>query len=200
MFRWFVVVGIIGASVLLGPLASAAIGALLAPAGNHSSATFDLLKEFDERDRSIVSASMDFEGAIRDCGYRSEDLFSEKDMADFPGPRGAWPWSPYAGYFALTLLRSSNWHMRLDALRAEWLQKQTSSFSAVFLRECMRQTLFARICENHTRSLLGKWASAHSGPADAAENLTMPGENRTICTYLDGLAARQGKALATRRN
>lgn len=92
----------------------------------------------------------------------------------------------------LAVLQMTNLDQERDALRVRRLDAVTSDFSARFLRECMRSTLFAPLCESRTRDLLG---SARGGPRELPEPT---GDLGTICTYLDGVAARRGLPLAKR--
>ncbi|HVJ01310.1 MAG TPA: hypothetical protein VM662_03955 [Sphingomonas sp.] len=196
--RWLVGLGLIAAGAVFGPVLAAAITAAAASPQERASSAFNLLVEFDGRDRTIPMASIDVMGDVRDCGHDPDALFTKKDLERFPS-RKPWKWTPHAGFFALWLARSSAWRIRLLDIRAAQLNESTSPFGALFLRECMRQTPFASSCQEYTRKLLGKLAPAHSGPPDAGNALDTSGETGTICTYLDGVAARNGRPLSDRK-
>jgi hypothetical protein len=195
MIHWLRIVAFLVTGAIFGPLLWAAVAALM-PEPQYRLPAYGLLREFDSRDRTIVSDSMDLFGEVRDCGYDADALFTKSDQEHYPV--GQWQWTPHAGYMALTFLRRSNWRDRLNDLRTRRLEATTSNFSARFLRECMRSTLFGSLCERRTRTLLGEWKSPYRGPASAGNQLDDPGEREMICVYLDGVAVRRGVPLAKR--
>jgi len=156
-------------------------------------AAYRLIGAYDEHYPQLVMSSVDHDAAVFDCGYQPETLFG-RDYRVLSRD-----WTVYRGYFDLTLWRSRKFRLWLDERRAAYLRQQLSAFATVFLHDCIRSTLFASVCGRRVRLVLerGGHLSTHVVPSGVPEP-NQSREDRTICTYLDGLAARNGQSLASR--
>jgi hypothetical protein len=191
---------LVALTIVLGPLLFAAGTGLFAGTGEADRALrpVALLEAYrDHWPPELSSPSRDFGAAIRNCGYEEAALFPPGEAR---APGSDEPWNPYGGYFDLLIERSRDWDRRLDELRWKRLDSQTSAFSAEFLRICMRQSLFASVCAGRVRAILE--AGDLDTDSDAwPQGVPRPDQSRNdrnICVYLDGIAARRGVPLAAR--
>jgi hypothetical protein len=131
-------------------------------------------------------AGLSWEAAARACGY------DPATVMEVEAPAGA-EWTPYLGYFDLRMWQGSEARADLRAAEAERLAAAFTPFEQGFLRECLAGTVLAGRCETRVAAAL---AGAHGQAALTA--LPNPRSRETICHYLDGVAARQGRRLALR--
>lgn len=190
---------IVGLTVLFAPLLFAAGKGLLAPSDDNAryAQAYRLLEAYRAYDPpQVVLASADWDGDIYVCGYRREQLFSEGD--DLPREGETTPWTPYGGLWELMMWRSKRWREAIDGLLEDGLRARTSGFSSEFLRICMRQSLLAPLCAQRVRAMLvdAGWTGGSAAPA--GRRIDESRHNRTICVYLDGVAARRGQQLPAR--
>lgn len=190
--------GMFGLGALLGPLAAIAIASLGTPDNERQimAAALRLMTAFDDRYPAEPSLySIEFDGDVTDCGY-DVDLVGQAEPFD---PFGQ-TWTPYTGYFDLTHWRSDDWRREAERRRVEFVARQLSPFELTFLSRCIGETAFADLCGEKVRNLLdsGNRLRSDSMPADEPR-YEQPRQNRTICTYLDGLAARRGQPLSAGR-
>jgi hypothetical protein len=188
---------LVALTIVLAPLLFAAGKGLLAAMGetDRGAQSFALLAAYrDHRPPDISLANLDVQGEIRDCGYDEERLFSPGDRGPI-GPHGRW--TQYGGYFDLFLWRRGEWRERGDDLRLDLLTAQTSAFSSEFLRICMRQSLLAPLCAGRVHAILDAAQLDSPDSVPASSRIDETRWNRTICAYLDGVAARNGQPLAT---
>ena len=190
-----IVVLIFAAGMVLGPVLLAAADGLARPsdAQERRAQAYALLKAFDDRDPQVSMASMDWDMFIRDCGYTTETLFGSPTPPLVEGQA----WTPYSGYFDLFLWQGRQFGTAAEAARADVLFRSLSTFQLAFLGDCMRGTAFSGLCAGYVRQVLesGGGLSSNAMPR-GAPRFDQRREERTICTYLDGLAARRGLPLA----
>lgn len=183
-------------AIVVGPLLFAVWQGLAASSDEmaHSRDAKRLVSAYRDRLPSMVlllTIAMPLDG--EECGYSRETLFDAKDdVISYFGT----PWTPYAGYDALLGWKNRQSDADYIDVMAEYLSRRTSPFSAAFLRQCMSGTVFGHWCEQHVRSLINGEGSTIGAPPERI--FQSPLRERTICTYLDGLAARNGKPLAKR--
>jgi len=197
-FRGF----LIGAALFaLGVLASpyfVGVAAGLAASSDEPSrrsSASELLGAFDERyPAPMVLPSIDWPAAARDCGYEFETVFGSATppLADSPA------WTPFTGYFDLMAAERREVRERLASLRSRQLFEHLGPFELSFLGTCLRSALIPGPCGLRVRKVLEprglvdpyRWPSWGPRP-----NLTR--QKSTLCTYLDGLAARRRQRLST---
>jgi hypothetical protein len=187
---------VIGA--VAGPLALASVDAAFAAKDKWSQweQTSNLLEAYDRQYPEPIPMTQVFDSGVEDCGYKREMVFKKGDNIgafEIHGTR----WSPYTGYFLLENgWRSREFYLVVERRRLDYLQRRTSPFSAVFLDECIRRTIFRDVCGGRVGALLDaghvRSSRESSRPIDATR------QTNTICTYLDGLAARNGVPLPKR--
>jgi hypothetical protein len=191
---------LIAATIVLAPLLYG-VGKGLAAGGSdedRAGQSFALLAAYREQSPPEVSIPYyNFNSDIRRCGYDEQALFpTPGPQPDIRDPDVM----PYAGYFTMLGERGAEQQRLLDRVRADTLTAGTSAFSSEFLRVCLRHSVFASACALRVGSLLsarnlnrdsGVWPSAIARP-DLGQR------DRSICLYLDGVAARRGLPLAAR--
>lgn len=203
MLRWLRIVAFLVTGAIFGPLAIAALFALM-PDGPWPPAAYALLREHDDRDwREPYTRDDWLNTTERDCGYDLDRL-----LVDPPDESAAeatrrildvnWEWWPRRSYNAVHWLRRSNREYLLTRLRGEHLVANSSPYERRFLLACMRGTLFAPLCERRVRTLLGEWRWQSIAPRSIGDRLRDPGMRETVCVFLDGVAARRGLPLAKR--
>lgn len=186
--------------VVVGPLALAALAALNAPrhGTERLTAAHRLLDAFDDRyPQEIRMASFTTSGFAGRCGYDEEQLFGQ--MPSFPRlePESQ-DWIPYTGYFDLIMWHRDEFRKEVERRRTEHLSQHLGGFEIAFLDRCIRRTAFSSFCGDRVRRVLetGDLRSQSSLPSSGPR----PDQRRrskTICTYLDGVAARKSHSLAT---
>jgi hypothetical protein len=82
------------------------------------------------------------------------------------------------------------------------VERSLSPFSATFLHQCIESSVFSSLCDRRLGGILGgfRWPD---DPSQLRQFATADGQIRqekTICTYLDGVAARRGIPLGTPRD
>jgi hypothetical protein len=186
---------LIGLIVLLAPLLfavakAAAAGNAVSDRGQQADALLEAYRAYDPP--PLQMPLIDWEGDFIACGYRSETLLGADNRTLSGSETG---WTPFDGFLDLFVWRHRHWQERVDGQRIDLLGARTSAFSSEFLRICMRQSLAAPLCAWRVRSIL---AAAHLDGNDNAGRIDESRQSRTICTYLDGLAARKGQPLGVR--
>jgi hypothetical protein len=176
--------------LVAGPILVAAVASLSARSDSfpHNRAAFHLLADFDDRyPAPLLMASRDFGLIARKCGY-GDELFSDFSLTE--GQK----WTPSTGYFDLMMWLEDEFRTETDRRRAEQLGQHFNSYSLAFLDRCLRQTALTPFCGEEVRLVLkeGNLLSRFSLPSP----FDQPRRTKTICTYLDGLAARNGQPLA----
>ena len=182
--------GLILIGAILGPLAMVVAAGLAVKSDDisHNRAALALLDAYRARLeplRLLLSIEIPPDG--KECGYERSDLFDAKD--DMPSTN-ATRWSPYRGYDALYQWKNRQADERYLANVREYLIQNTSPFSAGFLAACMRQTMFARPCAAYVHDLIEGRGWFGALPSPPGRIFDAPVAEGALCTYLDGLAAR----------
>src|SRR5688572_15871481 len=184
--------------VLGGPFLGGVVAGFAAASDEQSrrSNAYELLSAFDERyPAPIILPSIDWPAAAADCGYDFEGVFGSAAPPLAEGPA----WRPFTGYFDLLAAERREVRDRLASVRARQLFEHLNAFEMAFLTNCLRNALLPGPCGLRVRKVLehrglvDPWRWPSSGPRP---NLTR--QSTTLCTYLDGLAARRRRPLSTR--
>jgi hypothetical protein len=189
-----IVGGVFVLGFLMGPLAAVAITSM--KVGDSQVLQLDpayhLLSAFDDRyPEGIRMAQMDFDRVARDCGY-TEELYGRDLTPRLEDQR----WTPAAGYLDLTGWLDDEFFQEAKRRRAGQLRQNFTDYELKFLDGCMRKTVFANLCGEQVRRILreGNLLS----PSSLNSPFPQPRRIETICTYLDGIAARKKQPLARR--
>ena len=186
---------IFGLGLVFGPVLLALASGATASSTDEErwTAAYSLLKAYDERYPQISMPSMDLDSAVRRCGYDPETLF----QADHRIPRDHW--TPYGGYFDLVMWEHAEFREKVEEARTQHLAERRSPFSLRFLDQCLRATLMAPLCGRSVAQTLesGGLLSPNSSPT-TRPRIDQARQGRTVCIYLDGIAARNGRPLAAR--
>jgi hypothetical protein len=189
-----ILAGVLLFGILVGPIAFA--GWAAARTSNDGderlSAAYHLLEAFDERySRGTRLASVDLGRVARDCGYDEEQLLGPFPLQKSQG------WTPHIGYFDLMMWLRDGFRQEVERRRAKHLSDHLNGSEIVFFDRCIRHTALAAWCGNNVGETLkaGDLSSQSSLPSSGPR----PDESRrtrTICAYLDGVAARTSHRLA----
>lgn len=182
---------------VLGPVLIAAAGAAFAPAVDQYGTSLEAAKLVDAyRDRlptGILFTSIVPPGDGAECGYEPDVVFPDGFMA-LTTARRTNSYANYEGYSVLNRWRIQNrdesW---IRSITAE-LQNQMSPFKTGFLRRCIEATLFADMCMRRVEEF---GDTVPRFPRSRETGLPGEGiEDRIVCTFVDGVAARKGIPLA----
>lgn len=191
-------IGLLLIGFVLGPLLVAAAGGLqsLKPPATKLSAASNLLDAFayyQPEPQPMFSTNAD--GMIRDCGYERDSVFRKNDdLSDFSS------WTPYNGYFDLSLWVSDDFYRQIRSRRVDRLTKELSVFSLQFLNDCLRQTVFASMCARRVSDILARAGLSSSYSLSGTQ--PRPDQSRqffSVCTYLDGIVARHDGRLTEKK-
>jgi hypothetical protein len=161
----------------------------------------ELVKTYDiyNRPAEPIYHTMVIDQEVGECGYTYETLFDGRDEAN---PRIALSpklndrWTPYTGYSDLTGWKRETYDDLTSFARARVLNERISFSGAIFLNGCIDRTALAPVCAAYVRSIL---APRHLDRAWIdPPSVDQSRENKTICAYFDGLAARAGRPLPAR--
>jgi len=187
---WVIVFGL---GLLLGPILVGAVAGLTASSDEQArwQSAGILLGAFDEQSPQLALASQDRSWAIRECGHDSGDavqqLFGEASPP-LPADRS---WTPFAGYFDLTLWHGSVFRREVLRRRIEALAQGFSPFSLAFLDNCIRRTAFAGLCALRVEAFLEEAGlRGTSSLPSGGPRFDQSRELATICRYLGGLRPR----------
>lgn len=186
--------------VFVGPIAFAAMASFTpTPKGvGQPSDALRLLRTFDDAfPQGSPNYSVDFDLFARQCGYGSL-IAILGDLPSYPSYVGRNGWTPYEGYFDLKEWVSDAFYQGVEQARANQLNQRLSSFELKFLNRCIANSAFAKACEFRVRKVLedGHLYSKYSLPT----SLPRPNQDdreRTMCVFLDGIAARNGQKLGS---
>jgi hypothetical protein len=184
--------------VLAGPFLVGVVAGFAASSDEPSrqSNAYELLSAFDERYPAPISLPyIDWQAAAGDCGHDFETVFGSAT----PPLTGGSAWTPFTGYFDLLAAERREVRERLESVRARQLAEHLKAFEIAFLTTCLRSALLPGACGVRVRTVLAhrdlvdpyRWPSRGPRP-----NLTR--QRTTLCTYLDGLAARRRQPRSTR--
>ena len=130
-----------------------------------------------------------------ECGYDPEIVFPDGMERMFEARQKGF-YADYQGYYALDRWRGENRDRDWIEAIASKLGEQMSPFQAGFLRRCIESTLFADLCMKEVE----RFGDAVPRFSDDWRGHTLVGgyEDRVVCTFVDGVAARKGITLADR--
>jgi hypothetical protein len=189
--------GLLLIGFLIGPLLLAVVSSLkpFTPSDTNLNVAYRLLDAYDYyHPEPVPMFSMNSDGTINDCGYDRNSVFAQADDLNDGSS-----WTPYNGYFDLTLWVSDEFYREIKRQRADQLSKDLSSYELRFLDHCIRETGFASICARNVRGILA--ASGLSSSFSLSSAKPRPDQRRrfnSICTYLDGLVARRGGQITSK--
>lgn len=196
MLRPLRVLGIALSVLFLGPIAFAALISFLptTEGERQPSDALRLLRTFDDAfPQEIPMYSRDLDFHFRQCGYDREAI-----LGDFSSMKQRNGWIPYEGYFDLSAWVSDKFYQGVEEARTDQLDKRLSSFELRFLNRCIANSPFSKACGYRVRKVLeeGDLYSKYSLPSSSPRP-DQSGRMRTMCAFLDGIAARKGQKLST---
>lgn len=178
----------------LGPIAFAALVSFLpnAEGERRPSDALRLLRTFDDafpQPTPMFSKNTNFD--FEQCGYDGETILGE--ISSMKQRNG---WIPNQGYFELRAWVSDKFYQGVEEARTQQLAKRLSSYELRFLDRCIANSPLSMACGNRVRKVLeeGGLYSAYSLPSYSPR----PNQSermRTMCAFLDGIAARKGQKL-----
>lgn len=180
--------------LLVGPLALAGLLSLL-PQSRAAAAPNDaerLLRTFDDSfPQGIPMYTVDGDYYFRLCGYDRAEILGE-----FPRDKWRMEWTSYEAYHDLQRWFATAFSQSVEQARSEHLAQQLSGFELRFLNRCIANTALSAVCGYRVRKVLeqGNLYSKYTLPS----SLPRPNEEgqvKTMCSFLDGIAARQGRKL-----
>ena len=129
------------------------------------------------------------------CGYDFDQVFPDNltAMTEFHQMN---TYSDFEGYYALLAWRGKSQDEDWLETIAVALNDQMSPFELGFLRRCIEATLFSSLCMNRVE----RYGDAVPRFDQRANyGLAAGDEQRVICTFIDGVAARRGIPLSGAR-
>lgn len=130
----------------------------------------------------------------QECGYASEALFPDFDQ-QFERSLKEGSFTPYAGYFALGRWRRESVDEEWIAAITKKISAKMSLFEAGFLRRCIEGTLLTESCMARVKPY-GDDAMRFDHDRKPLPWVGWGIEREIICTYSDGVAAREGIPLS----
>jgi hypothetical protein len=190
------ILGLALSALFLGPITFAALISFLPTTERERlpSDALRLLRTFDDAfPQAIPMYSRDPDFHFRKCGYDSEAI-----LGDITSVKQRNSWVPYEGYFDLSAWVSDKFDQGVEEARAHQLDKRLSSFELRFLNRCIANSPFSTVCGYRVRKVLeaGNLYSNSSLPS-SSHRPDQSGRMRTVCAFLDGIAARKGQKLGT---
>ncbi|OAN99076.1 hypothetical protein A8B75_19420 [Sphingomonadales bacterium EhC05] len=131
-----------------------------------------------------------------ECGYEVDDVFPDGFGRLVEAVRSQ-RFTEYAGYYALDRWRNKNRDEEWIAAITTSIDEQMSDFEAGFLRRCIEATLFSDICMKQVAAYgdSGKIPRFdHTRPISPFSGTGI--EDQIVCTYVDGVAVRNGISLS----
>lgn len=125
------------------------------------------------------------------CGYDIHELAGRESnprIALAPGKTSAW--TPLSGYDDLVAMKDGQYNFMARFERGRALASH-SAFALRTLTDCIQSSALAPICSAYVRGTLSPKRYDRAWISPPVIDQTR--DDRTICTYLDGLAARSGK-------
>ena len=190
-----IITGSVAAGAVLGPLLIALIAAATTPA-RYDGQVIEADKLVDAYQNKLppnhlfLTVSLPQDGA--ECGYDPNVVFPD-GLEAMAHARQSNSYADYEGYYALERWRSRNpgeeW---VTAIKAR-VAKELSPFEAGFLRRCIESTAFSSLCMEQVRGFGGKVPRFSER---GSWLLASGNEDRVVCTFVDGVAARRGIPLA----
>jgi hypothetical protein len=181
---------------IFGPLVVAAAAAAIAPATGRNGEVIEatkLVEAYQNRlEPGLLFLTLVAPDDGAECGYDPDTVFP----GGIEALAGNGSYTDYLGYFALYRWRNAN---KDDA----WIRSITASigqrmtpYEAGFLRRCIEGTLFADLCMAEVREI-GETVPRFDRKQKTGL-LAEGHEDRVVCTFVDGVAARKGIRLSRR--
>lgn len=129
----------------------------------------------------------------KECGYDPNKVFPAQ-LETMVKARSARQWSDYEGYYALHQWRGQNRGEEFIAAIQEKMAIQLSRFEAGFLRRCIDATMISSFCMKKVERIGNEVVRFDSN----RHHFLLAGgnEDRVVCGYVDGVAARKGLPLS----
>lgn len=198
MLRSLRVLGIAIGTVLIGPIIFAAMAALVPTTEDEGQASeaLQLLRKFDDAfPQGIPRYSIDPDYYFRQCGYDGNTV-----LGDISSVKQEGGWVPYHGYYDLSSWFRGDFRREVEEARSNQLNTNLSGFELRFLNRCIANSAFSKVCGFRVRKVLeaGELYSNYSLPSSSPRP-DESGQIRTMCAFLDGIAARKGQKLSTQQ-
>lgn len=196
MLRHLTALGIALCNLFLGSIVFAALVSFLPYAGGERqpSDALRLLRTFDDTyPQESPKYAFDLDFHFRQCGYDREAI-----LGDISSMKQRSGWIPYEGYFELSVWVSDKFFQGVEEARTHQLDRRLSSFELRFLNRCIANSPLSKACGYRVRKVLEE--------GDLHRNYSLPqssprpgqsGRMRSLCAFLDGIAARKGQKLGT---
>jgi hypothetical protein len=194
MLRPLHVLGITLSVVFLGPIVFAALASFLPIAKDleRPSDALRLLRTFDDANpQGIPKYSMATDFYSRQCGYDSSAILGDFDLS-----RMRKGWTPHEGFYDLRGWINSQFYQVVEEARTVHLEKRLSVFELRFLDRCITNSAFSNVCGLRVRQALeqGDLYSKYFLPS-SSRRPDQSNREKTMCAFLDGIAARKGQKL-----
>ncbi len=127
-----------------------------------------------------------------ECGYDPEVVFPRGILAMQPEGRLD-SYTDYRGYFELNGWRNERRDEAWIRAITTRIQAEMSDFRIGFLRRCIESTLFAGVCAKEVEQFgetVPRFDRRRTSEAQGSED-------RVVCTFVDGVAARKGVPLSS---
>ena len=126
----------------------------------------------------------------RECGYSPEQVFPDMSLNNDR-------FTDYGGYWYMDQWRNSTRDAEYISAITQSVDDDLSEFEAGFLRRCIESTLFSALCMEGVSGRDDK-VKRHVHGRSAFPLLGYGVEDQIVCTFVDGVAARQGLSLVDR--
>lgn len=198
MLRFLRIATVFTLGAVLGPIMIAAFGAAAPP--KHmpvlSAKEVEVGKLVEAyrarlpRGRLFLTIASPPDGA--ECGYEPETVFPGR-MDAIGESQESDAWSDYEGYLALHSWRSDREGEEFITAVQDRMNDTMTRFEAGFLRRCIESTVASRFCSARIKAI-GKTVERFD---PKRRNFALAGghEDRVVCTFVDGIAARKGLKL-----
>jgi hypothetical protein len=150
----------------------------------------DRLRFFLPDDRPIGSFGAE-------CGYQPDQVFEGKENQLYAA-REANQWVDLEGYILTRVWTGHHQNDNYHAEIAKELESAFSQFESEYLRRCIEGTLLAPICSYQVSKVASR---VDQSSKNTWHNVLGAGyEDRVVCGYVDGIAARRNLMLSNRSN
>ncbi|WP_162789593.1 hypothetical protein [Altererythrobacter sp. ZODW24] len=132
----------------------------------------------------------------QECGYNPDQVFPKR-FEQLDVSLASHKFSDYAGYWYMDRWRNKTRDEEYIEAIIQSIDDDLSDFETGFLRRCIEGTLFSSLCMDRV-SGRGDTVKRfdHGRPAWPMAGYGV--EDQIVCTYVDGVAARQGISLVER--
>lgn len=181
---------------ILGPVVIAATMAKLAPAKTRIGTSAEAEKLVDaymaRLEPGILFMTVVIPSDGEECGYDPEAVFPD-GMVAMAKARGQ-KYVDYEGYYALNRWRRESRDQAYIRAIIRQIDKEMTPFEAGFLRRCIESTLFSDLCMRKVETFGD--TVPRFGPKVKTGLPAEGEEDRVVCSFVDGVAARKGIPLS----